>query len=373
LINAAGNPVVTDTTGALGTYSLSGFGAGPYTITPTKSGGVNGSISAFDSGRIAQYVTANILDLTFAQKFVADVTGDGSISSFDAALIARYVAGLSSLTGSTGNWVFDPASNFHASVTTDIMGEDYSALLMGDVTGNWGDPSPYRPAMRGGGPERSAVVTAPRLLASSDNEVVVPIAVQGAADKGIIACELDLRYDPAVLQPRTSPVELARTANDGFSIVANAKEPGLLRIVVYGARPLSRDGVLLNLKFTAVGAPGTVSPLTWERIMFNEGSPRSIANDGSVEISAANANQAEISGRLLTAMGQGISNASVTLTDSIGRSRSAVSNGFGFYRFSGLQPGQTYTIAVASRRWTFAPLTVSVTGQMQTVDMIAGQ
>ena len=29
----------------------------------------------------------------------------------------------------------------------------------------------------------------------------------------------------------------------------------------------------MNLKFTAIGAPGSVSPLTWERLLFNEGEP----------------------------------------------------------------------------------------------------
>ena len=107
--------------------------------------------------------------------------------------------------------------------------------------------------------------------------------------------------------------------------------------------------------------------------MFNEGTPRSIATEGSVELSSAMPTQAEISGRLVTSMGQGISNARVTLTDSTGQTRSIRSNGFGFYRFGGLQVGQTYTINANSRSFAFTPLTVSVTAQTQNVDMIAGQ
>ena len=72
-------------------------------------------------------------------------------------------------------------------------------------------------------------------------------------------------------------------------------------------------------------------------------------------------------------MGQGVPNARVTLTDLAGTSRSVVSNGFGVYRFGDLQVGQTYTLRAESRAFVFAPLTVSVTGQMQSVDMIAGQ
>jgi hypothetical protein len=69
--------------------------------------------------------------------------------------------------------------------------------------------------------------------------------------------------------------------------VTNAIEPGLLRVVVYGPLPIDENGVLLNLRFTAVGSPGSVSPLSWERMMFNEGDPQVIASDGSVEIMSA--------------------------------------------------------------------------------------
>ena len=150
-----------------------------------------------------------------------------------------------------------------------------------------------------------------------------------------------------------------------------ANEPGLLRVVVYGAYPIDTNGVLMNLRFTAVGAPGTVSPLTFERIMFNEGDPGTLATDGQVELSAAAANQAEMTGRVVNPMGQGIPNARVTLTDTTGATRSIMSNGFGVYRFGGLQVGQTYTISVESKQLAFTPLTVSVTGQSVNVDMIA--
>jgi hypothetical protein len=66
--------------------------------------------------------------------------------------------------------------------------------------------------------------------------------------------------------------------------VTNAKEPGLLRVVVYGAMPIDDNGVLLNLRFSAVGAVGSISPLTFERIMFNEGEPRVSVADGEVAL-----------------------------------------------------------------------------------------
>ena len=105
--------------------------------------------------------------------------------------------------------------------------------------------------------------------------------------------------------------------------------------------------------------------------MFNEGDPGTLVTDGMVQLSAAAADQAEITGRLLNSMGQGLPNARVTLTDTAGNTRTAISNGFGAYRFGGLTVGQTFTIGVESKQLGFTPLTVSVTDQSVNVDLIA--
>ena len=368
LISAAGSPALSDTTGAPGTYVLTGFGAGSYTVTPSKSGQTS-SISSFDAGRIAQYVTGNA-SFSAAQSTVADVSGTGGISSFDAALIARYAASLGAPTGNTGTWFFSPTSRNYPSVTGSVSGENYTALLMGEVSGNY-DPAGLRPAPVG--PERSSVVAAPRLVTPADYEVIVPVSVAGAADKGIISYEFDLRYDPSVIQPQANAVEIANTVSSRLLVVTNAETAGLLRVVMYGPTPLDGSGVLLNLRFTAVGAPGSVSPLTWERFVLNEGDPRVVVTDGQVELSAAAPNQAELTGRLLTTVGSGVPNSRVTLTDATGASRTVISNGFGMYRFGNLQVGQTYTVTIAARGLSFAPITLSVTGQTVNADIIAAQ
>ena len=263
-----------------GNYSLSGFGAGSYTVTPSKTGGVNG-ISSFDSAKISQHV-AGLIILNSTQLFVADTSRNGTVSSFDAGQIARYAAGIQG-SGATATWMFNPPNRSYAAVNTTLAGEDYSALLMGEVSGNWTDGTP-RPA---NGPERSVALSAPRLAAEPGKEVIVPIEVQGATEKDIIAYEFDLLYDTQVIRPEANVVQLAGTASRGMSVVANPAEPGVLRVVVYGALPVDGNGVLLNLRFTAVGTPGTVSPLTWRRVVFNEGDPGAIVTDGRVELSQA--------------------------------------------------------------------------------------
>ena len=303
---------------------------------------------------------------------VADVSGNGSISSFDAAQVAKFVVTTPPF-GSTGNRVFTPANNVHASVTTNISGEDYTGLLMGEVSGNWID-SGARPAPESG-PEKEISVTAPQLKTPADGEVIIPVSIDGVADKGIISYEFNLRFDPNVIQPQKKAVELTGTVSSKLSAVANADEPGLLRVAVYGVKALEDNGVLLSLKFTAVGAPGTMSTLAWDKIMFNEGDTMTTAASGQVELTAAAPNEVELSGRVLTVFGEGLPNARVTLTDAAGqtRARTTLTNGFGYYRFGGLQVGQTYTLNVESRGRTFTPLTLSVNDQLQSIDMIVQQ
>ena len=138
VISAAGSPNASVATAFPdGTYSLTGISEGAYTVTPAKTGGINGSINSFDAAKVAQH-TAGTSFLTANQKAVADVSGNGIISSFDAALVARFAA-FGSGGVQTGTWKFVLASKNYPSVSGTYSGEDYTAWLMGDVSGNWTD------------------------------------------------------------------------------------------------------------------------------------------------------------------------------------------------------------------------------------------
>ena len=294
-------PVLTD---AMGNYTIYGFGPYGYTLTPSRSGSslpdTHGtSISAYDASITAQFVVQLII-LSTEQQFVANVTGSVPIISNDSAFMARWAVGLPN-TIYTGDWRFSPSSRTYASVTNQTN-QDYRAFLMGDVTGNWCDPTsiPVLPCNANGtvigeqrsvgGPERATAVRVQNVVAPAGTDVVVPVNVSGAANKGITAYQFDLRYDPSVIQPTADAVTLAGTVSDGYSVVFNPYQPGLLRVAVYGVMPLSDAGTLFKFRFTAVGDPLRVSPLTIENFMFNEGGIRTNVVNGQVEISTAAAN-----------------------------------------------------------------------------------
>ncbi|MFN0279332.1 MAG: cohesin domain-containing protein [Pyrinomonadaceae bacterium] len=279
LVSAGGSPpayTYTDFPG--GNYAL-GLGPGGHTITPSKINGHDGAINSFDAARVSQYVVG-FATLSAAQQIAADVSGNGSINSFDGGQIARYAVSLPPY-GQTGNWTFSPASRTYVVSGLNLVGEDYTAFLLGDVSGNWINTGAR--AFSGGG--NPIEVGLPNLSVSVDKEIVVPVTISGTENNDIISYEFDLLYDPLVLQPLANPVDVTGTVSRALFSVANGNEPGILRVVVYGPMPIESDGILLNLKFTAVGTPGSTSPLTWQRITFNEGSHRITTANGTIEIS----------------------------------------------------------------------------------------
>lgn len=288
--SATGSPPVSALTDELGNFTLIGFGSGSYVVAPSKSEDQSGAITAFDAGIIIQHVIG-VQRLTGNPLAVADVNGNGIVNSFDAGLVAAYVNASPTSHALVASWRFFPANRTYSSITGNMPGQNYSALLVGDVTGNWGGPgvrgSDNRPGTSGDqslAAGTNIAITLPNITAPVGKEILAPVRVQNVADKNIIAYEFQLRYDPSVVQPASVPVDVGGTVSRGLSVVTNAVEPGLLRVVVYGGMPINENGVLLNLKFTAVGAAGTVSPVTFERLIFNEGKPQSVSTGGEIRL-----------------------------------------------------------------------------------------
>ncbi|MFN0278919.1 MAG: hypothetical protein ACKVRN_09980, partial [Pyrinomonadaceae bacterium] len=71
-----------------------------------------------------------------------------------------------------------------------------------------------------------------------------------------------------------------------LTTMVNAQVPGILRVAMYGPNSIDENGVLFNLRFRTVGAPGLVSPLVWEKMMFNEGDSATTVTDGQIAIFA---------------------------------------------------------------------------------------
>ncbi len=82
------------------------------------------------------------------------------------------------------------------------------------------------------------------------------------------------------------------------------------------------------------------------------------------------ARDVSISGRVLTPSGLGLRNAVVTMTDSAGNTRTATSSSFGLYRFDNVPANEIYTLTVRSKRYRFAPRTLTVNENLTEVDLV---
>lgn len=82
-----------------------------------------------------------------------------------------------------------------------------------------------------------------------------------------------------------------------------------------------------------------------------------------------------VSGRVQDSTGRGIRNASVSLIDQQGRTHTATTGSFGYYQFDDIATGQTCTVSVAAKRFTFGePVrVVAVNAELNGLDFIADQ
>jgi hypothetical protein len=69
---------------------------------------------------------------------------------------------------------------------------------------------------------------------------------------------------------------------------------------------------------------------------------------------APSAADVTVGGRVTTASGMGIANTTVTLADTTGARRTALTNAFGYFQFNDIQVGQTVVITVLSKRYRFS-------------------
>ena len=75
---------------------------------------------------------------------------------------------------------------------------------------------------------------------------------------------------------------------------------------------------------------------------------------------APTAAMANIGGRVLTPSSAGLAKARISLTFSSGETFTTMTNSFGYYKFTGIESGQTVVISVTSKRYRYSPKVLNV-------------
>jgi hypothetical protein len=156
-------------------------------------------------------------------------------------------------------------------------------------------------------------------------------------------------------------------------VIANSAANGGAAIdaVSYGADttiasppPVPGDGISLRRS----GYPGgsLVDTDTGSDFAATAANPCTI---GTV-MAAPTAASVTVTGRVISANGRGIRNVLVTMVDASGESRTVVTSILGYFRFTDVPAGQTYTLSAFAKRYTFSRQSQALSIFEDTTDVI---
>ena len=233
------------TTDAAGMFGLADLPTGSYTLTPSKEEPAT-DITAYDASLVLQ-TAAGLLALSEDQTRAADVNRNGFVSSMDAAYILERAVGLLELPFPNAGrvWDFAPEHRDYGLLNTDQAGQDFTAVLIGDVSGNWTPPTNVPPGQRPG-----LASPAPTVRLALDTALVRSNRNQArllfqAPPPGIYSLDLLLAHQA----PSGSVRAVERGAGAGSALLAsNTGTTGQIRVALASAQPLLGDGVLLAVE-----------------------------------------------------------------------------------------------------------------------------
>ncbi len=252
LLTIEGNGTQTATSASDGTFRFDNLVNAAYELTPAKTDQVS-AISAYDAALVLQYA-AGLGTLNGNPAIAADVNRTGEITAMDAFRILQHVAELEPLSFSTGGemWAFSPATRLYASLTSHQTGQDFSAVLRGDVSGNWQSVT-----SQSGATIQAGLATVPD---EAGDRTHVYLLLQ-AGPSPVLGVDVVLTYADGRL------LEACRT-EPGISSAINTATAGTIRAALAKAEGLTGNHVLLAATFA-----GTADPqVAVQSLSFNEGS-----------------------------------------------------------------------------------------------------
>jgi hypothetical protein len=264
ILTLDGDRLYAAQTSASGTYTVTGVMAGNYTLTPSKSDGVNG-ITAYDASLVLQH-SAGLTNLTGYAATAADVDKSGAITSMDAFYILQKAADLITLpfAGAGVVWDFDPRSRSYSNLNSSQTGQDFTAILLGDVSGNWTAMGQQAPQHKATNP---ATIRVQGGTVSANGIATTTISLDPAGAQ-VYSLDLVLSYD--AVQATALSADLGSMFSDEWLLTSNLSQPGQIRLALAGAYPLSGAGTILRLRFQ-LSDPRQITLLQPTRGDVNEG------------------------------------------------------------------------------------------------------
>lgn len=240
-LKTSGTGVNTVTSNIEGFYQLPGLETGgSYTVIPERAVFNNWSahlITTYQAALTLRYAVG-LETFTLSQIKAADVDKSGKVTSYDAALIAQFAVGLPRLADSyAGEWLFIPAFRSYFDLNSSYQDQDYTGILLGDVTGDW--KQSYNTSRE----------LAPRTIdwiedIRVDSNEIINIPINIEAIQPVISWQLHLQFDPSDLQ--LIAIEKGKLVST-MQLIKNQIE-GEIYLGMYGTQAINLSDPFLNLK-----------------------------------------------------------------------------------------------------------------------------
>jgi hypothetical protein len=156
---------------------------------------------------------------------------------------------------------------------------------------------------------------------------------------------------------------------DALAIPPNALNAvvGGMQIERYNGRVFFNNTYDIGAGSTESGTAAATETMSWLTTNPSNWALAAI----SIKQSNPTAAAVTVSGRVLNFSGRGVSRARVTITDSNGVTRSAITNFFGYFRFEEVTAGETYIFNVSAKLYSFSPQIVTVNENITELNFIA--
>ena len=208
------------------------------------------------------------------------------------------------------------------------------------------------------------------------NQIEVGIVLETQGDETGLG--FGLNFDPAVL---SNPVVNLRPIASGSSLTLNTAQvaAGKLGVLLDKApnQPLAAGtNVLMTIIFDiANGSPATTQitfdddPIKREVVNGLAEGLTTTFSAGTINLLAPTSANVSISGRVLKADGTPIKGARLILSGTQTGRSSVLSNAFGYFTFSNVAVGQSYSLSTSARGYTFTPRSILVTDEISGLEI----
>ena len=273
--------------GSDGSYSFPGLGVGlNYEVSLVKSDDtpVANGVTTLDIALIRRHILALALLDSPYKLLAADVNDSGTITTLDIALIRRLILGLTN-TYPIGLWRFVPAdyvfpdplkpwdaptNRWYTNLVTDMAGQDYVAIKLGDVNNSWVGPAETK-AEIGKAESRNLAPDLPGVRFEAGSQVAqrgerVAVPVRASGSRQATSAQFSLGWDARVLRYEgvgEFGVRGLGEENFGTGLADRGKLAFSWDDPAGTGLEVAEGTALFTVYFDVIGAPGSVSPVTF--------------------------------------------------------------------------------------------------------------